>query len=120
MNASGFRSVGASCTGTKEVIFEANTGETEEIHRQRKFASAGHCNFDDIELQFRIFEYLARIERLWFLLTRCSKAPKEAIPTRTADRKYPRVKMEVRGVVVSTSKYAEGNMRADTISKILN
>jgi hypothetical protein len=64
MNASGFRSVGASCTGTKEVIFEANTGETEEIHRQRKFASAGHCNFDDIELQFRIFEYLARIERL--------------------------------------------------------
>jgi hypothetical protein len=64
ISASGLRSVGASCTGTREVIFEANTGETEEMDRQTTFVSAGYCNFDDIEVRFPIFGFLAQIERL--------------------------------------------------------
>jgi hypothetical protein len=46
MNACGFNKIGALSAGTVDVIFAMKTGDTEEIQRHRKFASAGHLNPD--------------------------------------------------------------------------
>jgi len=47
MKAGGRSNVGAAFSGWTERILLAKTGDTEEMHRQRKFASAGHRNFAD-------------------------------------------------------------------------
>ena len=45
MKAGGRSNVGAMFSGWIERILLAKTGDTEEMLRQRKFASAGHRNF---------------------------------------------------------------------------
>jgi uncharacterized protein involved in type VI secretion and phage assembly len=109
--------IGAFSAGTTDVIFAANTGDTEEMQRHKKFANAGHFSFENSFDQFEsaIYRSEARLMRLWGF--RKPRAPRDAMPTSMAERKYPSVKTDVRGPrAACTPKYVEGKASADTIS----
>jgi len=92
MKASGRSRVGAPSMGTTEVIFVTKTEDTEEMQRQEKLASAGHLSVDDHLAHTEVISYVLNGGRAPLRGIRKASAPKDAPPTRRAEKKYPMVK----------------------------